>query len=411
MWAADDSRLDALKSQLEATDEPAVLAVSGGSDSTALMVLAARLRPVRRPIVVTVDHCLRDGSRNDCAYVAALAKEFGLEHQTLVWTHLPLTSRIQEAAREARYQLISDWMATRGLTRLLVAHTMDDQAETFAMRLARASGPSGLAGMRPQTVRQNITIVRPLLRFSRRELRDFLKRENIGWLEDPANESLDFERIRTRKALAHSRIENVAPDVLALAATRQYRADQALEAATDAFMQTAVTIYETGHGAIERAAFAAAPAEIAIRALARMVNWTGAREIPHRLSRLEALYERLAGTQSGHHTLKGAHIAARKATIIIGREFGRMDRKPVTSKLWDNRFAFDKAARIAPLGSIEGADKWKCPKDMPAFVSRTLPVVLTSKGNFAPHLDPEHVPKPVLANLPAGINRKAILTL
>ncbi len=134
-----------------------VLAVSGGPDSTALLLLAARWRKARRRgpklLAVTVDHGLRAGSAAEAKQVARLARSLGVPHRILRWTGAKPTSGLQEKARLARYRLLSEAAAKIGASHILTAHTLDDQAETVLMRLLRGSGPTGLSGMARRATR------------------------------------------------------------------------------------------------------------------------------------------------------------------------------------------------------------------------------------------------------------------
>ena len=131
------------------------LAVSGGSDSTALMVLFADwlaqcgqgTLPFM-PTVLTVDHRLRPQSAREAQAVARRAQELGFRHATLVWEEEKPASGLQAAARGARYRLLADYAGRHGITCLLTGHTADDQAETLLMRLTRGSGLDGLARQR-----------------------------------------------------------------------------------------------------------------------------------------------------------------------------------------------------------------------------------------------------------------------
>ena len=151
-----------------------VIAVSGGSDSMALMHLAAAWLVHRRSIaqatqlptfsVVTVDHALRPQAAAEAAAVAAAADRLGLPHTTLVWRGLKPQRGIQAAARFARYQLIRQHLAAGGTCAVAMAHTIDDQAETVLMRLARGSGVEGLAAMRAaRSLAEGCLLLRPLL--------------------------------------------------------------------------------------------------------------------------------------------------------------------------------------------------------------------------------------------------------
>ncbi len=121
-----------------------MLAVSGGPDSTALMVLAARwrqsLKVKPKLIAVTVDHGLRAESKREAAAVGRLARKLGLAHRTLRWTGAKPKTGLQQAARAARYRLLADAARKLSASHILTAHTLDDQAETVLIRMSAAAG-------------------------------------------------------------------------------------------------------------------------------------------------------------------------------------------------------------------------------------------------------------------------------
>src|SRR5215207_1808786 len=133
---------------LSARGERIGIAVSGGADSLALLLLAAAARPGAVE-AATVDHALRRGSREEAEMVANVCAGLGVDHAVLTadWPEPP-TSAIQERARDMRYRLLVAWLAERGLSALAAAHHADDQAETLVMRLNRGAGIRGLAAMR-----------------------------------------------------------------------------------------------------------------------------------------------------------------------------------------------------------------------------------------------------------------------
>ncbi len=155
-----------------------VLAVSGGADSTALLHLAARWKKLSgdgtpQIAVATVDHGLRPELASEARWVAARAEALGFAHAVLVWPGEKPATAVQEAAREARYRLLAEHaraLAGGRPAAVATAHTEDDQAETFLMRLARASGLDGLAAMpprRPLARDGDVAIVRPVLAVSK----------------------------------------------------------------------------------------------------------------------------------------------------------------------------------------------------------------------------------------------------
>jgi tRNA(Ile)-lysidine synthase len=177
------------------------LAVSGGPDSLAMLLLAEAAIPGQFE-VATVDHGLRPEAKGECAMVARICSERGIPCAILpVLVH---RGNLQEQAREARYAAMAEWCEGRGLMALATAHHADDQAETLVMRLNRGSGLVGLAGVRETVYIEEleIEIIRPLLGFRRAELVQVVEMAGIEAARDPSNEDESFDRVKVRKALA-----------------------------------------------------------------------------------------------------------------------------------------------------------------------------------------------------------------
>lgn len=217
------------------------VAVSGGPDSLALLLLAAAARPDDLECA-TVDHGLRPESRQEAEVVGNVCERLGIPHQilTVEWPKKPETA-IQEQARTARYRLLADWAKQRGLGAVATAHHLDDQAETFIMRLARGSGVRGLAGMRPvsKVPGSEVPLIRPLLGWRGSELAAICAPAGIESAADPSNQDEQFERVRVRHALGH--VEWLDPTALASSAASLRDADAALDWATGLEWTGAVT--------------------------------------------------------------------------------------------------------------------------------------------------------------------------
>jgi tRNA(Ile)-lysidine synthase len=295
-----------------------ILAVSGGADSTALMVLARRWRRrlARGPhlIAATVDHGLRPGSRAEAKAVGMLARRLGLRHEILPWRGAKPKTGVEAAARSARYRLLADLAQRLGAQAIATAHTLDDQAETVLMRLAAGSGPAGLAAMRPRDVRHGIVLLRPFLGTRKARLVATLARERIGWTDDPMNADAGFARPRLRAAGAVLAREGLTPERMARLAERMARYEQAVAAATQAARASIVDPQRPGR--LDGRALLAVPEEVALRLLAAEIAAAvapGATEKPLRLQRLEALWrdlrEAIAAARASRRTLAGALVA------------------------------------------------------------------------------------------------------
>lgn len=240
------------------------VAVSGGPDSLALLLLAHAALPGRVE-VATVDHGLRAESADEAALVAGICARLEVPHQTLT-VEVP-AGNVQSEARSARYAALAGWMAERGIEALATAHHADDQAETLLLRLNRGSGVAGLSGVRARGLvpGTRLPLVRPLLGWRRSELVQIVADAGLDPVMDPSNENDRFDRVRMRKALAGAEWL----DVLALAqsAANLADADAALEWAAAREWTEAVSKGPMGFTYRPQA-----PRAIALRVLTRLVT-------------------------------------------------------------------------------------------------------------------------------------------
>lgn len=208
------------------------VAVSGGADSLALALMAKNELAVFgfEVIALTVDHKLRPTSTQEAAYVAEVMKAHGIEHHILEWTSEKPKTGIEEAARKARYQLLTDWCQNHDIKILLTAHHQNDQAETFLMRLKRGSGLEGLCCMRPVSENNGIIIARPFLNTDPQDLRQYLSDRHVKWMEDESNDDVRYFRNRLRQFLPRFIQETgITWQCLADTATRLQSAEEYIE--------------------------------------------------------------------------------------------------------------------------------------------------------------------------------------
>ncbi|WP_437871646.1 tRNA lysidine(34) synthetase TilS [Methylorubrum extorquens] len=313
----DDRLARALAPLLEEPARPALLAVSGGPDSTALMHAAARAGRDRFR-VATVDHALRPGSADEALGVGRLATELGLVHTILTWDAPRHGSRIQASARGARYRLLTDHAAGIGAGLILTAHTLDDQAETVLMRLIAGSGPSGLAGMREERVlAPGIRLVRPFLSLSKADLVAYCEMHRLPFLRDPSNTDERFTRARLRRLLPLLAEEGLNAARLARLAVRAGRDDAALRQRAEAVLSE-ITRTDEAALRLDGLRLRREPCAIVLRVVdAALDTVAPAHEapVPKRLERLEALVldallPALAEGRALRRTLRGVLIEA-----------------------------------------------------------------------------------------------------
>jgi tRNA(Ile)-lysidine synthase len=387
------------------------LAVSGGPDSLALMHLAAEWRAASGAgpelCVLTVDHKLREDAREEALMVGRLAARLGLPHAILAWEGGQGGRALQARARAARYDLMTAYCHAHAIPALATAHTLDDQAETFLMRLKRGSGLDGLAAIPPSGTWSGIAIERPLLEMPKARLIATLEARGIGYASDPSNADLRFERVQVRGQKDALAALGLTHEAIALSARRLRRAREALDRGTDHFLASASEISGAGFALVDRQALFAAPQEIALRALARLIATVGGGEEPVRLAKLEALLASLGAEPGKAHTLSRCRIGPQKGKLGIFREVRRdalpaLSLEPGTRALWDNRFRIELGAEaresltvkaLGEQGLRDLCGNTSVLSSLPRLAGRTLPACF--RGN-------ELIGLPLLASLPGS---------
>ena len=392
------SRLDPLLASVGVANGPIALAVSGGGDSMAMLVLAHAAYP-GQVHAFTVDHGLRAESACEADQVRSWCYALGIRHSVLKWQSAKPATRVQERARHARYALLA--AAAVGLGNqssaapLLTAHTLEDQAETFLLRLAHHSDLAGLAGMRAATEIDSVPpvpLLRPLLDVSRQQLRLVLKSQGQQWLEDPSNDNPSFERVRVRRLIPGLAAADVRAVALAQAANLFGRVGVALKGVAPETEPAA-----QGYVVWQPAQFQALPKPIGLRQLSLTLRAVGGGRYPPRGPSLEALHAKMSGAGFRGASLGGCQIAIERGRWLIVREYRPLAkqtlmRTPEEPILWDRRFwlRFPKAilgGLVTALGDqlarSESPSRDLSPKAS-RLVNRTLPGIRRADGRIEP---------------------------
>ena len=312
------------------------IAVSGGGDSMALLHLLARCAAQTGHLIeaVTVDHGLRPEAADEAAMVGALCARRDIPHTTLKWTGWSSQGNLSAAARDARYALMADWAKTRGIEGIVLGHTGDDVAETFLMRLGRKAGVDGLATMDVNFERNGIRWARPLWQQSRSELRDYLRRHDVHWAEDPTNDDPSYSRTRARKALHTLAPLGIEAETLQAVSFNMAQARTALEHYT---RQEADLREVQQGGDIVLPLAPPLPMDIERRLLGKAIQWIGGIGYPPRADAIPHVEMRLPDARP--HTVAGCVLSADNGAIRITREFNAVrDAKCPTDQIWDGRW-------------------------------------------------------------------------
>lgn len=206
---------------------PLGVAVSGGPDSLALLLLAGAAFP-GAVAAATVDHGRRTEAASEARHVAAICSDLDIPHRILTGAW-PESGSPQDRARALRYRLLCGWAAEEGLGWVATAHHLDDQAETVLMRAARGTGTAGLAGIRTSVWIDGVPVpvIRPLLAWRRAELADIVAATGIVPVDDPSNRDPAYDRTAFRALIAGC--DRLRPEALARVAANVADAEAALD--------------------------------------------------------------------------------------------------------------------------------------------------------------------------------------
>lgn len=316
------------------------VAVSGGSDSTALLCLARDWAEAAgaRIVAATVDHGLRPEAAEEAEAVGRFCAGIGIEHAVLCWRGWDGAGNVQAEARRARYRLLAEWGRREGLEAVLLGHTMDDQAETTLMRLGRSAGVDGLAAMAGRFERDGQVFARPLLGQRRAALRDVLRARGVAWIDDPSNEDARFDRVRVRRALDD--LAAIGVDARALTTVSANMADvrAALDWQVAQIAEGAVRI-EAGDVLVDLEVFASVPFELRRRLLLEALFFVAGGDYAPRREAMGRMLGQIAEGQGG--TLAGCVVTVRGKVLRVMREYAAVADEVTQSRLWDGRWQVD----------------------------------------------------------------------
>jgi len=349
-----------------------IAAVSGGSDSLALLVLLhvflRRHSASPRLLAVTVDHALRPGSAGEAKTVAAFCAACDIDHQIAVWRGPKPSTGISAAAREARHRLLAEAAAAAGTDLVFTGHTQDDQAETVTMRASRGSG-RGAAGIALATLFDGrIWFARPLLNIRRSALRAYLKQAGVTWIEDPTNRDERYERARTRIAMDIERFRQAVEHSRRAAADRELLGRNAAEVIVRHAECPLPGLVRLDDG------FLSCDRDATRYALRILLAVVGGREHLPDDARTAALLDKIRQPPL-RATLSRTVVRASKKGFYFHRESRDLPFNPLGDAplVWDGRYLlYGKGAAgisVGPLG-IGNAQSFDMPANLPSSVFR-----------------------------------------
>lgn len=384
----------------------AALAISGGSDSIALLHLASNWAKSQKVqlVVLHVDHNLRASSVRDAQFVQEIALCLGYDFHLLHWQRdYEITSSIQEKAREARYNMMTTKCIELGVRLLMTAHHFDDVIENYLMRKKRGSGVLGLSYSQSYFV-NNVHIIRPLLSFTKESLQNYLVQNKYAWVEDETNISDKYERNRVRKEW--SMLSNQAQQLLVEDIKKINQEAQMLNQQLIEFLAEFVQINRMGFCVIQMREYKNLQYDLQIQVLSYLLTITSGKTILPRFRNIGPIIKKVQQNIILDCSLHGCLLVqiGEGDQLLICREKRQIsvDFYPLKGNvMWDNRFEIStqvansdyKVTNLSQRGYLSIKEKidMSCIVQLPKIYSRlilfTLPVIMHLEKIVAiPHI-------------------------
>ena len=387
--------------------EKFAIAVSGGSDSLALSVLAKlySLENDNEFMALIIDHKLRKESADEAKQTYKNLTQNKIKAKILNYRGEKFSSNVQKKARDLRYDLFEKYCTKNKIKFLILAHHQDDLIENFYIRLIRGSGIKGLTSLKNVfEYSKNFHLLRPLLNFNKEELLNITKKSYSSWVEDRSNKNDKFLRVRIRKMQYKLQKEGFDPKRIIKTIENLNTAKDSLEFYIFKSEKKYLKFYKEGYAKLKSSIFNNEAQEVIFRVIIKAIHFVSGEYYPPRSDSLKTLMKNLSTKSFKSSTLGGCLIKKDKSIISFFRE----DRNIVSETLnkikkkisWDDRFLvynnFNNKEKfvVKKLGDqgIEYLKKNKfkdCENKIPPHAKKTLPSFWNNKGDllFVPFLN------------------------
>ncbi len=375
------------------------IAVSGGSDSMALFHMLTDWESSNKPkiIVASIDHGLRSESKSEVEFVKKACEMKKVKHFSLApTTHLSKKpGNLQDNARSERYKLLRTWAIAKNLQCILLGHTLDDQEENLLIRFFRGSGVDGLVSMEEIVDSNEILWMRPLLKFRKEDLRNYLRNNNYGWLDDPSNHDDKYKRVKMRKLLGQLKSNNLITPNFVKTADHMLRASKLTKEIAKQNSKTLLSFNDVGQISFKVEKFSELFEDTQYRILAGIVSWFSGRFYKPRFSQLQNMYNKILNVNMKGSTLGGTVFKKKNGTVTVTRELGSIEEKFLVKNkkfIWDNRWLitlkseFQGQLYVKPYGLL-GIDDQKVfiTSEFDRSAVATIPTIVTKRDvKFVP---------------------------
>ena len=313
-----DRNLNDLLQKMKIKPVFVVVAVSGGSDSLSLSLLSnnwAKKYGVRI-VALTIDHRLRKESADEANWVHDVLDKNGMKHEILTYTGIVPKSNIEAEARKYRYDMLFDYVRKNKADCLFVAHNQDEQKETFFLNLVRGSGLYGLCGMSSVVCYDEVNVIRPMLGFTKEEIKEYLNSLGQIWIEDPSNKDDKYARVRIRKLKSVIDGLGLTSDRIVKTMASLSRVRDAIDFFVDECVKKNFFICDE-YFVLNKNGFLLYPDEICLRVLAKIFKDMSGKEYPPRFDSMEKIFDDIRSGKICGRTLAGLKITLDKNENVV----------------------------------------------------------------------------------------------
>ncbi len=299
-----------------------IVAVSGGPDSLALSFLS-KIYSLKKTLKVKyfiVDHRLRKNSLNEARFVKNLLKKIESNASILTWVGKKPKTNIQSVAREKRYELLINQAKKFKINNILLGHQKDDLFENFFIRILRGSGLNGIVSLDKKTQEKKINLIRPLLNFSKKDLKNITKKVFLTYIKDSSNKNEKYKRVKIRNFISELQSEGLDFDKLNLTIKNLKFANESIKFFIKKNLNDNSIVNYKQKSILLNKDFFNQPEEIVFRSFTEVIKIIGKKYYPARGKKIDNIVDQIKNNTFFKATLGNCVIRKVNQTILVLKE-------------------------------------------------------------------------------------------
>ena len=299
-----------------------IVAVSGGPDSLALSFLAKvySIKNSLKARYFMIDHKLRVNSSSEAKFVKKILSKLSIKLSILKWNGIKPSNNIQSVARDKRYTLLKKQSEKLKINNILLGHHKDDLIENFFIRMLRGSGLNGLISFDEKSENHNMNIIRPLLKFNKKDLLFISKKVFNNYVEDPSNENKIFQRVKIRNLIKTLQLEGLDTKKFDLTINNLKFANNSIKFYTKKNIIYNSNTINNKKSILLNIEFFNQPEEVVFRSLSEIIRIVGKKYYFVRGKKIDHVIELIKNKSYFKITLGNCILKKVNNTIIVSKE-------------------------------------------------------------------------------------------